>query len=118
MSAVAVPLDLANTTSRLSLPLTHSPADYQKCWQSLPRLFDPSQRDYAGLIKAGADSGMGGTAGSAQGWVTDGGVSVSVAAASSSSGSSSSSSSSSSSGAGAGSSNGHQDKKRKLDGTA
>lgn len=57
-----------------------SPADYQKCWQGLPRLFDPSPeaRVFTGPITAKGDSGAGGSYGFGRGRVTDKGAAVGV----------------------------------------
>lgn len=63
-------------------PPPRAAADYQKCWRGLPRVFDPAKREVApSAIKAGADSGKGGTCGSATGHVISGGVSLAVATA-------------------------------------
>jgi hypothetical protein len=71
-----------NHSAMIHAPPVLTSAEYQKCWRGLPRVFDPSKREASSnAILRGADSGMGGTCGSATGNVVSGGVSLALATA-------------------------------------
>jgi homogentisate 1,2-dioxygenase len=63
-----------------ALGAAHRDTEYQKCWASLPHVFDPARRVPEGPVAAGG-AGASGSSGFAAGWVTDGGVSAALAAA-------------------------------------